>query len=406
MTQKTLPTERATMTFVFLTIFLGWVGFSLPFPVFGPLFLTQDAPLLDPDMSDGARARLLGLGLALYPLGQIIGSALLGRASDRFGRRRTLMVALMLTILGSVLLAFGVMASWVALLLLGRFVAGLGEGSIAIVQSLASDVSAPHTKARNFALIGIAMDLGFVVGPLAGGAVLGDVSAGADATHWALPFWLATILFAVNVLLVPVFLKHNRVPAPEIRSSGEYRPATVMPLMLVSFCTFWSIMTFFDFFPVYFVQVYGTEPMWLGINAALLSVPLVAAGLVVGRLVGRFGARRVAVLALILMGAGQLAFLQATDERAHIPAIIVIAVGITFGQTATSVLVSDAVPPHAQGRVLGLYRSVTVMAAVVAALVGGWLTAMAPGYPFMIAVLVCGAGIGFLYLPAIRRAPQ
>lgn len=253
MTQKTLPTERATMTFVFLTVFLGWVGFSLPFPVFGPLFLTQDAPLLDPAMSDGARARLLGLGLALYPLGQIIGSALLGRASDRFGRRRTLMVALMLTILGSVLLAFGVMASWVALLLLGRFV---------------------------------------------------------------------------------------------------------------------------------------------------------AAGLVVGKFVGRFGARRVAMLAFILMGAGQLAFLQATDELAHIPAIIAIAVGITFGQTATSVLVSDAVPPHAQGRVLGLYRSVTVMAAVVAALVGGWLTAMAPGFPFMMAVLVCGVGVGFLYLPGIRHAPQ
>ncbi|WP_417462318.1 MFS transporter [Kordiimonas sp.] len=395
--------ERAIMTFVFLTVFLGWVGFSIPFPVFSPLFLTPAAPLLDEGVSNGVRIQLLGVGLALYPLGQIAGSFLLGRASDRYGHKQTLMFALALTVLGSLMLALGVMSSLIYLLLLGRFIAGLGEGSVAIVQSLASDASSAQTKARNFAFIGIAMDLGFVVGPLAGGAILGDVSSGVSPMHWALPFWLAAVLFVVNFFLVPVFLKGGGGAVHTAASTPRSMAGAMMPLMLVSFCTFWSIMSFFDFFPVYFVQVYGTEPMQLGINAALLSAPLVAAGLVVGRLVNRVGARAVAMFAFALMGLGQYAFLQAGTELAHIPAVIAIAIGITFGQTATSVLVSDAAPTETQGQALGLYRAVTVLAAAMAALTGGWLAAANPGHPFLGAVLACGIGGVILCLPRQKR---
>ena len=399
--------ETATMVLVFVTVLVGWIGFSLPYPVFSHLFLDRGGPLLAAATPQETRSLLLGIAIALYPAGQLVGAPLFGRWSDRHGRKPMLQAALATTVAGACLLAAGVTYGSLPLVLLGRFVAGLGEGNIAIVQSLAADVSSPATKARNFALIGIAMDLGFVAGPILGG-LLADPALH-PAFGFAFPFWTAVGLFALNALIVPLFLRERPRAAPGPLPPPSARPVlravlspAIAPLLALTFLTYWAIMIFFDFFPVFFVQSYGTPPAQLGINAALLSVPLILSGLVVGRLVARHGSVAIAAVALIFMGAGTLLFVAMSSELAHVLPAVLVAVGINFGQTATSVLTSDAAPEHEQGQVMGLYRAMTVAAGGLAALAGGYCAALSPAAPFLTAVAAAGAGLCLLLAWARR----
>ncbi len=412
MRQIQKPPETRSMIIVFVTVLVGWVGFSLPYPVFSYLFLIPESPLFGESVTLQTRTLLLGVAIAVYPLGQIIGAPLLGRWSDRYGRRSVLQVALLTAVAGALLLAAGVTFASLPLLFLGRFVAGLGEGNTAILQSLAADVSCPATKARNFAAIGIAMDLGFVAGPVLGGmladpafaeALGSGLGIGPDLDlSLALPFWAAVGLFALNLAIVPLFLKDARPalrPAAAEPAVPILRSATapqVMPLLIISFLSYWSIMIFFDFFPVFFVQLYDTPPRQLGINAALLSVPLIVSGLIVGRIATRFGSLATAMASFLLLFAGIALFIQMTSEGHHILPVILVAIGINFGQTATSVLVSDAAPAQQQGQVMGLYRAITVAAGGLAALVGGSFAALSPQAPFITALVTAGLGLGLI----------
>ncbi len=405
------PAELKTMIIVFATVLVGWIGFSLPYPVFSHLFLDLDGPLFGTEVTAQTRTLLLGAAIAAYPLGQIIGAPFFGQWSDRFGRRVVLQVALMTAVIGALLLAVGVTFSSLILLFIGRFIAGIGEGNTAILQSLASDVSSPATKARNFAAIGIAMDLGFVAGPILGGMLADPAFTGGIVSKelgMALPFWTAVGLFVINVAVIPFFLKQDSPAAsgamitPDASLPHAAMAPSIRSLLIITFLTYWTIMIFFDFFPVFFVQVYNTPPWELGVNAALLSVPLILSGLVVGRIATHFGSVATAMASFLLMFLGIALFIRMTNETDHILPVILVAVGINFGQTATSVLVSDAAPAQQQGRIMGLYRAMTVAAGGLAAVVGGFFASISPQAPFMTALVTAALGLGILLAWAQR----
>ncbi len=397
-----MKNETKTMGVVFLTTLIGWIGFSLPFPIFSHLFLNAENGLVSVHHTLETRTVLLGIALALYPLGQIIGAPFLGRLSDRIGRKKVLVWSLMATVIGSLILAFGVTIGSLALVFAGRFLSGLSEGSLAIAQSIAADVSSAKTKARNFAWIGIAIDLGFIAGPIMGG-VLGDRSFMSGFDIW-LPFWIAVLLFVLNTLVVVRMLDGSvdnlaQKPVDAAKSRNALRMLGSRDLVqpfLLSFVAFWAIMMFLEYFAVYFVQVFETPPAELGVYAALVSIPLIAAGLCVQHVVRLVGNKITGVLSFGLMGGGLIAFLNAGSLAGVILPMIVICIGVNFGQTVTSVIVSDIAKAEEQGQAMGLYRAITVAAGGLSALMGGALAGYSPGYPFMTAILACFAGLFFL----------
>lgn len=385
-----LSAQGKTMVAVFVTIATGWVAFALPYPIFSHVFLQPEHGLVPAEMPQAQRTLLLGVAIALYPLGQILGSPLLGRWSDRHGRKRVLQLSLWGAVLGSSVLAFGVALGSIAVLLLGRFLSGLAEGSLSIAQSIASDVSTPETKARNFAAIGIAVDLGFIVGPLIGGVLADD-----GIVPWfsvVLPFWVATGMFVLNALALPFLLREPTVTrSPVVVAPRTLRTtlldARLVPTFVVSFLTFWTITIFFDFFAVYFVQRFRVAPAALGVYAALISGPLIASGLFVNRVVQRCGVRKTALASVVLMSAGLGWFVIPDDLWGLVLPIVVICIGINFAQTTTSLLISDLAPGEEQGQALGVYRSITVLAAGLSALIGGVLSGLSPAYPFYTGIL-------------------
>ena len=92
----TVSSSKKQLTIITFIVFVGFVGVALPFPIFAPMFLTPTAGGIIPvDTTQFWRGLYLGITLAVYPLGQFIGSPLLGYYSDHFGRKRTLLACLL-----------------------------------------------------------------------------------------------------------------------------------------------------------------------------------------------------------------------------------------------------------------------------------------------------------------------
>ncbi|MEM9931332.1 MAG: MFS transporter, partial [Bacteroidota bacterium] len=170
---------------VLLVNFIGFLGYSLIIPIL--VFLVERF---------GGNAFVYGLMGAIYPTFQLVGAPILGRWSDRVGRRKALLVSQLGTFLAwcffivSLLLpveallgvessSFGVFSISFPLLLLfaARALDGLTGGNVSVANAYMSDISDDSNRKANFGKLGSSTSLGFVIGPAAAG-LLGATALG------------------------------------------------------------------------------------------------------------------------------------------------------------------------------------------------------------------------------------
>lgn len=193
---------RALMP-LFLIIFIDTVGYFVVIPVIIRLFIHNEIHLLPTQTSLAARDFLYSLTLMLSPLAFVICSPLIGHASDRFGRKKALTGALIAACLGFLLPIIGILTRHISLILIGRAVAGASSSSQPVAQAGVTDFSIGKQRAMYLALIGFAMTLGMVVGPLSG-SYLSDN----HLVSWfntTTPYWFALVLSVINVALLLIF---------------------------------------------------------------------------------------------------------------------------------------------------------------------------------------------------------
>jgi len=169
------------LSFLLVTVFLDLLGLGLIVPI---------VPAMMTSVTESAAAAVFWSGLlgSIYGLLQFVVSPLLGRLSDRYGRRPVLLVSL--TCLGVDWLAHAASPNpWT--LLVFHALAGACAGTNTVVNAYVADVTAPEARARAYGLIGSAFGLGFVAGPILGG-LLGAVDV-------RLPFLAAAALCFANV---------------------------------------------------------------------------------------------------------------------------------------------------------------------------------------------------------------
>src|SRR5437762_7966394 len=166
--------QRSPLFVLFLTVFIDLVGFGIVIPIL-PLYAEHFH----------ASPVTIGWLTGIYSGMQIIFVPILGRLSDRFGRRPILIVSLTGTALGFVVMGW---ATSLPLLFVARIIDGATGGNISTAQAYVADVSTPENRSRSMGLIGAAFGLGFTFGPMIGG-VLSRISYGA-------PFYFAAALAA------------------------------------------------------------------------------------------------------------------------------------------------------------------------------------------------------------------
>lgn len=204
-------TEGPSLFPVLLVNFIGFLGYSLIIPIL--VFLVERF---------GGNAFVYGIMGAVYPAFQLIGAPLLGRWSDRVGRRRALLVSQIGTFLAwclfivSLLLpvtelfavdsvALGAFAVSIPLLLLmvARALDGLTGGNVSVANAYMSDISTDQNRKANFGKLGSSTSLGFVIGPAAAGIL------GATAMGELLPVICAACISLVAIFVIYFYLPES-----------------------------------------------------------------------------------------------------------------------------------------------------------------------------------------------------
>ncbi|AVP83223.1 MFS transporter [Aeromonas hydrophila] len=397
---------QASLWVLVMTVTLAVAGFSLPSPVLAPLLLDPAQGMLTPEASDWSRKVWLGVIMGLYPLFQLVGAPWLGKLSDRHGRKPVLTLCLVGVLVGYALMALGIAWRSLPLLLLSRVVEGFFNGDIAIVQAMAADMSTAKTKARSFAWINIGMNLGWVVGPMIGGyaaVVSGDYSLAA---------WLAVAMTLVNLLLV-LWLLPNRPaaarseqPPPALSSRQLLLLPALLPYFVLTLLSYGAVQLYFTYFNVWLVERLAWDPVQLAQAAVLVSVPMILGSWLGSRLARHWRGSSLGVAGHLVMAAGMLMFVLPGHWWGLALTFIPTGIGMSLGELATSVAVSNRSHAEQQGQAMGLYRGLAVGSEILAVVVGSLVLLAGTEWPFYLAALcslLCAIGFYGLRRAADRR---
>ena len=389
--------HRATIGIVFLIVFIDLVGFGIVIPIL-PLYAEEYGP----------SPVIFGLLMASFSIMQFIFSPILGRLSDRWGRRPVLLVSLIGSAVGYVLFGF---AGSLTMLFASRIIDGISGGNISTAQAVIADITGPEDRAKGMGLIGAAFGLGFILGP-AIGALLVTVAP-----------WLPGVA-AATASIIAFLLVLTRLPETldtEAKREARSHPFNLKSLRralihpLVGFCLVLVFLTIFAFanFETTFAQFaklrfhYPTSTIaWLFVYAGVLGA-LVQGGLV-GRLSKRFGEGRL-IIAGTFLSFLALGFLPYTQTRGPLlVTLAVLALGQGIAHPSLSALTSKLVDADEVGGVMGVFQSMSSLGRIFgpfwAELVYGGLGFQWPfrtGSVFML--MACGVA-AILFVRA-RRVP-
>jgi MFS transporter, DHA1 family, tetracycline resistance protein len=207
------PAREPALRFIFVTLILTVLGFGIIIPVLPGLVVEFEGG----SAAEGAEA--YGWLVGSFALMQFIASPILGALSDRFGRRKVILVALGGAAIDYVIMGLAPTLAW---LFVARIIAGATAGALATCNAYIADVTPPEKRAQGFGLVGAAFGIGFVLGPVLGG-VLGTVNL-------RLPFFAAAVCVGLN-WLYGAFVLPESLP-PEKRRAFSWKRANPIGALL------------------------------------------------------------------------------------------------------------------------------------------------------------------------------
>lgn len=328
----------------------------------------------------GASPAVVGLLVSTYAACQLIGGPLLGRLSDRVGRKPMLLLSQAGTFIGFLILAY---ANVLWVLFLSRIIDGFTAGNLSLAQAYIADVTKPEERAKSFALIGIAFGLGFLVGP--------GISGYLSQFSFRLPILVAAGL-SLTSILATYFLLPLTIPTVDGEASGKrftlfdwrvyadfLRRPELAPLLWQFAAFAFAFSAFMSGFPLFAERRFTWNSQPFGpkqvgyVYAYLGFLGIILQGGLIGRLVKKFGESSIvkAGFAIAAIGFVLLAF------TFRVPMLLVVAALASGGtgvlRPAITSLITQRVKRSEQGVVLGLNQSLNSVCSIVAPFAAGLL---------------------------------
>lgn len=408
MLESTARKMKTPLAIIFFTIFIDMLGVGILIPVVPQLFANPLSPayLLPGALRPDTGYIMLGLLIAVYPLGQFLATPILGQLSDRYGRRPILGFSIAGTALSYFIFAFGIFTKNIPLLYASRFFDGLTGGNISVAQAAIADTSTPENRAKNFGLLGAAFGIGFILGPFIGGKL-----ADPDIVSWftaATPFVFAGILATLNLFFILfVFPETNptRVlqPLRWNQSFTNIKRAFHIPELKALFTTNFLYSAGFSFFTTFFsvflIARLGYDESQIGNYFAYIGLWVAFTQAVITRRLSR-KMNEVEILSITLLATGvtMLAYflVHASYQLLLVAPLFAIANGLSVANMTA--LISRKARSEIQGEVLGLNASVLAFAQIIPPAVSGFIAALLkPGTPLIVSsIFMCSAGLYFI----------
>ncbi len=342
------------------------------------------------------------LAIAAYYVAQVLAAPWLGSLSDRFGRRRILLISQAGTIVSYLLLVFAVplgalldhtglrlgLASGLAVIYLARILDGLTGGNISVAMAYVSDISTPEKRTHALGLVGGASGLGHILGPALAGLLAGF--------SLLAPFFAAAVVSGITVLLTLLWLPE--LPISAKRPDTQSSQADGLPISRVLLS--WPVLLILGMALVvglYMAALSGTFALYadrvllagqpeavivstvgwiitvLGLVMALTQIVLL------NPLVNHLGEQKAILLGSFSLGVSAVGFFAVTSLWAVIVFVVVFSLGYGIVWPSLQSLIMGVGPDQMVGRLLGWFQAMFSLALILGPVLGGFVfDAVAP----------------------------
>jgi len=379
-----------------LIVFIDMLGFALIIPL-----LTFYAD------SFNATEFQTGLLISSYAAMQMIGAPILGRISDRFGRRPVFLISIFGTFIGMLILGF---ANGLWMLYAARLLSGLTAGNISVAQAYISDVTDEKNRARGMGLFGAAFGVGFILGPALGGAL--------SVFGFAVPSFVAAGLAFINLLTVYFWLPESLTEERRAELMSSERPKLsfgtlveamrrplVGALLWVRFGFAMAFNSFQTVFPLYLLYKFGLGAQHAGYIMAYIGIVLVAMqGFAIGPLSLRFKESHLLVSFIGFALIGIIGWAIVPSVPLLLIALFPMAIGAGSFNSIINSAISKAVAPDEVGGILGMGAGLESFTRVVMPAMASYLLgAFGPSSPGYMGSVILFVVFMFAYVRLIAK---
>jgi len=345
---------------IFMTTFIDMIGFGMVIPLL---------PFHPETVEAGALA--LGILIGSFSLMQFIFSPLLGRLSDKVGRRPVILLSILSSTISFIVFA---LANSFTMLLISRITAGMATEA-AVAQAYIADITTEKERTTGLGKVGAAHGAGFIIGPAIGGLL--------SIYGFSAPGFAAAALTGVNFLFAFFFLPesnaHKSSMQTSVNSGGYWRrlaKALTKPLIGTVFVILFIITFAFSAVPV-IVPLLGIA--FFGFGELEMSyffmyigvVQIVLQGILIGRLTKRWGEKTLILFGSLVMTVGMFIMPLFSSIVVFFASLTLISSGIGILNTVLPSFISKRAPADEQGGMLGVAQSVGSIARIPGPLVGG-----------------------------------
>jgi len=353
---------------IYVTVFIDLIGFGMVIPILP--FYAETTPF-------NATPFEIGILFSVYSWMQFFFSPILGRLSDKYGRRPILFISLLGSAIGYFVIGF---AGTLIMVFIGRVIGGITGGNISTAQAYIADVTTRENRAKGMGIFGAMFGLGFILGP----AIAGILSK--YGVH--VPFYCAAVLSLVNAIalyfILPESLKTNvenivnkrKGRFAELFESLRDKRFGLITLVYFLLITAFSIMTYA--FVLYTMFRFGYNAEQNGYLFAFIGLlAIIMQGALFSRLAERFGEARLAVVGCLILVGSLFAVPFIGPNSGGLTGLLIgiacFSLGNSLASPALTSLASKNAGENEQGKTLGFLQSAASLARAVGPTIGGVL---------------------------------
>lgn len=372
--------NRAMLFSILLTFFLDNMGWSIVLPILAPLLLGADNGLLHMSASEDTKTILFGFLLASYSFAQLFGAPILGELADRRGRRLALLLTTVGSILGNLISAWSIQNPNLSLLFLGRLLTGFCAGNLSICLAAVADLSPTEKiKSHNFGRVSLYGGLSSIIGAFLGGQ-LSDSSI-SPYFNFALPLWVTAGLGVGNLIYLHFKFKETLQPflgeklelfkgQENLRKAFQNQPLRIFFQSVFVF--FIALVILIQFNSVFLLERFHFSSAEIGYSYAYMGLTWsVGAGLLNRLLIKWWNSRQIFRISMLCFSLALFSAAFVFEVSLFLILLGLILISGSIAWTNGSVMLSHAVGPDIQGKVMGISQSLNSFASIIGPILAG-----------------------------------